>query len=362
MVNLVTVPNRELIKVGKYQLSTGEFEATPELIKAAIAAHESGVLRKPVIRLGHNDPRFSGDPAVGYIDNVRASDDGTTMYGDLVGVPEWLGDIMSSAYPSVSIEGLYDYTAPDGSSHDFILTGLALLGATPPGIDSLKSVQDVGRLYDIAAAANVGGTAVEFTVEHPPRNPVGVPEITQAASAAAEKKGATVALSEKLAEALGVDASADEDVALAAVAKLREVPEPVPAPEPVAPQPEQVAAAAAELGLVMVNKDQYEATVAAAAAGAEARKQQIREADEGVVMAAVKQGKIPPARKQHWLDALAADREGTATVLASLAPILPVQEIGYGRGEDVNTAGVDSELEHAHNRVMASLGFNKKVN
>ena len=35
---LVTVRDRELIKTGKYALSTGEFEATADLIKSAIAA------------------------------------------------------------------------------------------------------------------------------------------------------------------------------------------------------------------------------------------------------------------------------------------------------------------------------------
>ena len=412
MVNLVTVKDRELIKTGKYQLSTGEFEATPELIKAAIEAHEAGILRKPVVRLGHNDPRFSGDPAVGWVDNVRASEDGSTLYGDLVGVPEWLADVMPSAYPSVSIEGLYDYTDAKGDTHDFVLTGLALLGVTPPGIDSLQSVQDVARLYDIAAAGVIGGTAIEFTIQaadapkpygnvtyadskngkypidtaehvraawsyiNMPKNQKGYSPTELAsikgriktaakkfgidiqAASAAEQEGAVVALPEKLAEALGVDASADEDSVLAAIAKLKEPPEAAPAP-----QPEQVAAAAEQLGLVMVNKDQYEATVAAAAAGAQARDQQIREANEGLVMAAIREGKIPPARKDHWLDALKADQEGTTQVLASLKPILPVTEIGHSKvspnGAEPST-GDDSDSvvkNYAEGRIYAALGL-----
>jgi hypothetical protein len=356
MVNLVTVPDIELMKVGKWDVSTGEFEVTPELITAAIDAHQSGVLRKPVIRLGHNDPRFSGDPAVGYIDNVRASEDGSTLLGDLVGMPEWLGEILPSAYPDRSIEGLYDYHAPDGSEHPFILTGLGLLGVTPPGVSSLKSMQDIQKLYatdalvDIAAAGHIGGTAVELKFQTK----------TEAAEASEVERGAVVALSEQLAEALGIDASADEETMLAKIAELKK---PAPAPEPVAPQPEQVAAAAADLGLVMVNKEQYEATVAAAAAGAAARDQQIREADEGVVMAAIRDGRIPPARREHWLGALKADRDGTSQVLASLAKgLIPVAEAGHGIGSE-DVPQIDSEMERVHNKVMARLGLpTQKVN
>jgi hypothetical protein len=354
MVNLKNVKDRELMKVGKWQVfKGGEFNVTPELIKAAISAHESGVLRKPTIRLGHgDDERFTGSPAMGWVDNVRASEDGTTLYGDLLGVPEWLADNMPSAYPSLSIEGMYDFTASDGTTHDFVLTGLALLGATMPGIGELKSVQDVEALYsgDIAAAiGEIGGTPVRLTAG-----------IQIEAAEASEEKGAVVALSEQLAEALGIDASADEEAVLAKIAELKK---PAPAPEPVAPQPEQVAAAAADLGLVMVNKEQYEATVAAAAAGAQARDQQIREADEGVVMAAIKDGRIPPARREHWLGALKADRDGTSQVLASLAKgLIPVVEAGHGLGSE-NVPQIDNEMERVHAKVMARMGIsNQKVN
>jgi hypothetical protein len=420
MVNLVTVKNRELMKVGKWAVhSGGEFNVTPDLIKAALSAHEAGVLRKPVIRLGHNDARFTGDPAMGWVDNVRASEDGSTLYGDLVGVPKWLADNMPAAYPSLSIEGMYGYTAPDGTTHDFILTGLGLLGATPPGIGALKSVQDVEALFSdeaiAAAVGEIGGTAVSFTVEaagNPkpygdvkyadPKNgkyPIDTKEHVKAAwdyinmpknqkefsaeelaqiksriksaatkfgikieaSEASQEEGAVVtAISAQLAEALGIDASADEATALAKIAefKTRFEAEPEPQPEP---QPEQVAAAAAQLGLVMVNKEQYDATVAAAAAGQEAREQQIREADEGIVMAAIKDGKIPPARRDHWLGALKADRDGTKTVLASLAKgLIPLVEAGHGFGTE-EVPEVDTELQRVEDRVFASLGITKKA-
>lgn len=417
MVNLVTVPGVELMRVGKWNLSTGEWECTTKEIAAAIEAHEKGILRKPVIRLGHNDPRFSGDPAVGWLDNLRASEDGQALIGDMVGVPEWLAEILPSAYPSRSIEGLYDYTAPDGSEHEFVLTGLALLGATRPGVESLQSLQDVARLYDIAAAGQVGGKAIELTIEAAdapkpygdvkyadPKNgkyPIDTAEHVRAAwsyinmpknqkdysaaelaqikdriKAAAKKfgikieageaseteGGAIVALPEKVAEALGIDASADEDTVLAKIAELKP-PAPAAEPEP-EPQPAPVAAAAGVVnGLVQIEQATLDELKAAAAQGVEARARQIAEEDERTVMAAIGQGKIAPARKDHWLAALKADRDGTKQVLASLAAgLIPVNEVGHqGVAGQIGFEGApDPEQQakdYAHGRVMARLGF-----
>lgn len=419
MVNLVTVPGIELMRTGKWNLSTGDWECTDKEIAAAIDAHQKGLLRKPVIRLGHNDPRFSGDPAVGWLDNLRASADGQALIGDMVGVPEWLAEILPSAYPSRSIEGLYDYTAPDGSEHDFVLTGLALLGATRPGVESLQSLQDVARLYDIAAAAQVGGKAIELTIEaaaNPqpygdvkyadPKNgkyPIDTADHVRAAwsyinmpknqkdysaeelaqikgriKAAAKKfgikieaseaseteGGATVALPEKVAEALGIDASADEDTVLAKIAELKPAapaPEIEPEAEPVAPA--VAAAAGAVNGVVQIEQAQLDQLVAAAQAGQRAEARQIAEDDERTVMAAIGQGKIAPARKQHWLASLRADREGTKQVLASLAAgLVPVKEVGHqGVAGQIGFEGApDPEQQakdYAHGRVMARLGF-----
>ncbi len=179
VADLVTVPGVELMKVGTWKIhqggddKDGSWTVTPHLIQAALAADAARVLRRPTIRLGHSDSRFTGDPAVGYVDNLRAADDGQTLLGDLVGVPQWLGDIMASAYPDRSIEGLSDYTAADGSHHDFILTGLALLGATRPGVESLQSLQDVARLYDVAAAGQIGGTALTLMMAATDSKPYG---------------------------------------------------------------------------------------------------------------------------------------------------------------------------------------------
>ena len=153
ILDLRTISGVELIRVGTWEISTGTWTVTPADLVAAVAAHRAGVLRKPVVKIGHLDERFDGEPALGHLDNLTITDNGHTLLGDLVGVPALLADVAASAYPSRSVEGIQDYTDPAGNSYSFVLTAVALLGATAPGVSALRSLADVGQLYGIAAAA-----------------------------------------------------------------------------------------------------------------------------------------------------------------------------------------------------------------
>jgi hypothetical protein len=145
-----TIRNVELIRVGTWSISTGEWTVTPEDLAAAVAAHRAGVLRKPVLKIGHTDPRFDGGPALGRIDNLRLTDGGTTLVGDFVDVPAAIASLLPHSYPSRSVEALLDYTAPDGTLYPLVLTAVALLGQTAPGIETLADVAD---LYGVAASS-----------------------------------------------------------------------------------------------------------------------------------------------------------------------------------------------------------------
>ena len=157
---LVTVPQVELIHAGQWEISTGTWDVTPADLAAAIAALDCPAVHSPVIKIGHTDRRFDGEPAVGYIANMAVSARGSELVGDLAGLPAWLGkkdeagqSVLASAYPNRSVEGEYDYTCQLGHSHPFVLTGLALLGVTPPGIGTLESLSDVAALYGVAASS-----------------------------------------------------------------------------------------------------------------------------------------------------------------------------------------------------------------
>lgn len=156
-VDLRTIENVELVKVGTWHISTGPWEVTEELLAATVAAHADGRLPAPVVKIGHDDDRFDGEPALGRVLNLRLTEDGRTLVGDFTGVPGWLAEIAASAFPRRSVEGVQDLELSDGTTFPFVLTAVALLGVTRPGITTLADLQD---LYGVAASA---GTPVRLT-------------------------------------------------------------------------------------------------------------------------------------------------------------------------------------------------------
>lgn len=167
MADVRTVRNVELLKVGRWECSNGTFDFTAEHLAAAVEAHVAGVLRKPPLKVGHDDPRFDGGPALGYVDNLRLTDGGTTLVGDLVNVPSALAKLLPYAYTDRSIEAIYDYRDGDGRVWPFMLTALALLGASAPAVRNLKSLQGVADLYDVAAAHRGRPVAIAASAFHP---------------------------------------------------------------------------------------------------------------------------------------------------------------------------------------------------
>ncbi|QDQ93713.1 hypothetical protein FND50_25120 [Rhodococcus sp. WB9] len=161
---------------------------------------------------------------------------------------------------------------------------------------------------------------------------------SSAAEAEDNRKEADMAtLNESLASRLGIAADADDETVLAALDEaLAEQ-----AQEPAAPAPgsggagevtaEQVANYANQHGFVFVDRATHEDQVAAASEGRAARAQQIREGDEALVDKAIRAGKFGPGRREHWLNSLQKDREGSTEAINSLAPgLVPLAEVGHG--------------------------------
>lgn len=443
---LATVPSVELIHVGTWEISTGTWTVTTEDLHNVVAALDCPAVRRPIIKLGHTDPRFDGEPAVGWLDNLAVSATGHELRGDYTGIPAWLRDVLASAYPDRSIEGEYEHVCQLGHVHPFVLTGLALLGVSPPGVGTLESLQDVATLFGIAAAGPTGarpfripitaagGTvmpnattvAASATVEQVRRSFYDGPgtgwsiwieeffvdpaeviavddndgtlwrhaftvdadgtvnwadpqqvkrEYVAAASTvraptdkwasrtesragvarASEPPPATtpapipigeppVSLDSTVRERLGLAADASEEDVIAALNdQLPEPPvDPAPAPAPVTAPP--VTAPAVDNGTVVVDAAQLAELQAAAKLGVAAHARQQDEDRRGLVDAAVKDGRIPPARRDHWLAQLAAD-PGAADVLAKLAPgLVPVTETGHGANPHAGQAVTDEDL------------------
>ncbi|AYD81504.1 head maturation protease [Arthrobacter phage KBurrousTX] len=146
-MKFATVEGVPLVKTGTWSASTGPKAVTKEDLAAIVEAHESNVLDKGVLKKGHLDPRhenptWDGDPAYGQVDNLRLSEDGETLLGDYINVPEDLAESLPSAYPNRSAEIAWGVAIKDAAGKvtkqfKAALAGVALLGRTPPAVKGL---------------------------------------------------------------------------------------------------------------------------------------------------------------------------------------------------------------------------------
>jgi hypothetical protein len=175
-VELAHRPGVELVNAGSWKLLSGSWNPNRTDILAAVEAAKCPAVRRPKLKLGHLDPRFNepddaqmdGTPSLGWFDNLRASADGNTLIGDQVALP-WLSKVQAAAYPDRSVEGTHNARCALGHVHPFVITAVSLLGETPPGIPTLKSIKSID---DLPAALGVaasgqdteGGNIVQATV------------------------------------------------------------------------------------------------------------------------------------------------------------------------------------------------------
>lgn len=149
---LSVVRNVEVCAVGiEYPLASGPATFTPDDLLEAVASQNDPAIQSPRVWLGHvDDDRFhkgratvagSAEPALGKIINLRVEDEGMTLVGDVAGIPTWLAKILSSAYPSRSIEGFQGAKTVTGGEWGLVITDLALLGVTWPGVTTLKDLE-----------------------------------------------------------------------------------------------------------------------------------------------------------------------------------------------------------------------------
>lgn len=97
----------------------------------------------------------------------------------------------------------------------------------------------------------------------------------------------------------------------------------------------QRAAATTDDETVRFDRQTAEQLQADAQAGREAREQQIAAQRDQVVANAVQDGRIAPARREHWRAALNADPEGAAQTLEGLSKgLIPVDERGSAKSDD----------------------------
>lgn len=130
----------------EYPASTGPVTFTEEDLADMVAAQDDPAIVCPRLKLGHIDARFNtaladGEPAFGLATNLRLENNGNTVVCDYEGVPDWLADVLPSAYPNRSVEGHWDVETVTGHKWRFVCTDVALLGVVWPGISTLDDLQ-----------------------------------------------------------------------------------------------------------------------------------------------------------------------------------------------------------------------------
>jgi ATP-dependent Clp endopeptidase proteolytic subunit ClpP len=159
-------------------------------------------------------------------------------------------------------------------------------------------------------------------------------------------------LNEGLRKALGIDDADLSDEALLdkindALKERDEALEAATSPANAAPKlPE---------GVVAIDATTLDELKNAAKLGTQAREQQIVDHRNSVLDAAVRAGKFPPARREHFENLHKADPEGAEQLIASLAAgTVPVNsELGHAGEPEVN-AELDAELSDVFARITGS--------
>jgi hypothetical protein len=149
---LVTVSNVPMVSTGiDYPTSTGLITFTEQHLSDLVASQDDPAIHSPRTKIGHSDPRFNGkftkdgemldgEPSLGTWKNLRLSDNNQTVVGDVIGVPLWFAAIVSTAYPSRSIEGNFDVTTVTGHKWSLIVDAVAMLGVIGPGVTTLDDL------------------------------------------------------------------------------------------------------------------------------------------------------------------------------------------------------------------------------
>ena len=234
----------------------------------------------PPVKIGHTSDEFNknlalkmgiepelikgeagnGVMAFGWVDNLRVS--GGVIYADLTDVPEPVADLIESkSYKQVSAEVMFDYQ-DKGKTYPKVLTGLALLGAELPAVK--ETGLETAAVYMVAAKPD---SVIEFALEAEPvtyeqlqpaladvdkaidtamkgRAGVGIiramwKELQQKVSkmlssvetelGVSPKKKEEDVMNKEILKMLGLDEKATDEVAMAAIKKLQEVPAEKPA-------------------------------------------------------------------------------------------------------------------------------------
>lgn len=331
----------ELARPGTWKLSSGPLNVTEQMLRDAERYANRKGARPGYVKIGHTDPRFAvadGEPALGWVENVRHEVDeiGPKLVGDIKDMPDWFAAAARKHWPYRSIEGWADFTDPDtGEKFGLVVDGLALLGVTPPGMTSLKSLRDLPPALGVTAAS---GTRVVASMASAP---------------VAVEEGAGHMDPAKTREALGLAADApDDEVRSAMQVALQSLGgDAGPAQQPVqaslfgdddpAPKPK---APVVPPGAMLVSASAWQEREETIKKLTEFVAESKRNDRDAYIATAVKAGKFTPAQKIHFTKMWDADPDTTRAYIDSMTPNSALAVMASGYAGDLEEADIDREF------------------
>lgn len=154
-------PDVELVKVGTWQGVRGEVTITEDMLSEIAESYDAEGVDHAPLKFGHFSDLGDGEPAPGWIENVRVSEDKTTLLGDIVDVPGSLVPLIETGYRHRSAEFKHNVKTASGKVYKHVLTGLALLGVKAPAVKGLKAMAAT-YLSEVEAGGDDDLTTVFF--------------------------------------------------------------------------------------------------------------------------------------------------------------------------------------------------------
>lgn len=387
----VDIRDIELAKPGTYAaVSPGRFTVKGEDLAEMVRASQDPEVDKAFLKIGHYDQRFlaqDGDPALGYVTNLRLSKDGT-LIGDFTDVPASIAPAITKAYKSRSIEAklakgdAHVIQTQSGKKYRAVLTGVALLGVAAPAIAGLKDLESLYAGRDTTDSPVEGDTVLlafdgitnpdAVAKLHETRSALannatakGVsPEVVQLllesfddaaelmresddasghdVNAKDRKEDHPVAITEdrlkellkdedektvsRLVKALASDGGDDDKTKTTEETEKKVEVEPGKTTE--TETETKTEEAKLPEGMVAISEAVLNDLTAKATAGAEVAKTVADNAIEAEVIAAMRAGKVAPAEKDSIVTLMASKPTETRAMLAARPAVLPVNEIG----------------------------------
>ena len=233
------------------------------------------------------------------------------------GVLDTLSDSMAAVYA--------DRAGGDAASWRTVMqdeTWYTAQEAVDAGLADRVSSKDSADSDTANAAATLRASAVARAFRYQGRAEAPAPQAPARPGGQQDHKGGTVEITDEDFAALRSSLGLGEDATIGDVLTA--------AGEK---QAQEAPAAKLPPGVQMIDADTLAELQSNAALGVEAHKAQVAAKREGIVKAALRDGKITAARAAHWRAALDADEEGTVALLDTLAPgLVPVTAKGHDDG------------------------------